>query len=265
MRFERHARQALGRDTIKTIVHIPHSATHIPDRIRSQFCLPASALQQELNFMTDWFTDEIFGGLAGKSDVKFPVSRLVVDPERFENDEQEPMARLGMGVVYERTSNQALLRRKLSVGERQALIEDYYRPHHQALSDLTGKIIAGHGQCFILDGHSFPLVPLPYEVDQSLARPEICIGVDAYHTPASLRDAAVQLFEEAGFTTAINHPFAGAMVAQGFYQTDKRVVALMIEVRRDLYMDERNFEKLIVFDTVRRRIRNVISEIFNFN
>jgi len=40
------------------------------------------------------------------------------------------------------------------------------------------------------------------------------------------------------FTTAINHPFAGAMVAQGFYQTDKRVVALMIEVRRDLYMDE---------------------------
>ena len=107
--------------------------------------------------MTDWFTDEIFGGLAGKSDVKFPVSRLVVDPERFENDEQEPMARLGMGVVYERTSNQALLRRKLSVGERQALIEDYYRPHHQALSDLTGKIIAEHGQCFILDGHSFRL------------------------------------------------------------------------------------------------------------
>lgn len=195
----------------------------------------------------------------------FPVSRLVVDPERFEDDEQEPMAARGMGVIYERSSNQTPLRHKLSVSGRQALIEDYYRPHHQLLSDLTGKIIAEHGQCFILDGHSFPLVPLPYEVAQPLVRPEICIGIDVYHTPASLRDAAVQLFKQAGFTTAVNHPFAGAVVAQGFYQTDKRVVALMIEVRRDLYMDERNIEKLAVFDAIRRRIRKVISEIINFN
>ena len=223
----------------------------------------ASDLQRELNLLTDWFTDEIFGGLTGASDVIFPVSRLVVDPERFENDEQEPMAGRGMGVIYERTSSHAPLRHKLSVGERQALIDDYYRPHHQALSGLTRKMIAEHGQCFILGGHSFPFDTLPFEVEQSLVRPEICIGIDAYHTPASLCDAAVQLFKEAGFTTAINHPFAGAMVAQGFYQTDKRVVALMIEVRRDFYMDERNTEKLTVFDTVRRRIRNVILEIFS--
>ena len=55
------------------------------------------------------------------------------------------------------------------------------------------------------------------------------------------------------------------MVPQGFYQTEKRVVALMIEVRRDLYMDEGNTEKLAVFDSVRRRIRNVISEIIDFD
>ena len=211
--------------------------------------------------MTDWFTDEIFGGLAGASDVVFPVSRLVVDPERFENDAHEPMAEWGMGVIYESASDQAPLRRTLSVSDRQVLIDDYYQTHHRALTNLTREIIAEHGKCFILDGHSFPLVPLPWEVAQSLARPEICIGVDAYHTPASLRDAAVELFEEAGFTTAINQPFAGAMVARGFYQTDKRVVALMIEVRRDLYMDERNIEKLAVFDTVRKRIRNVIREL----
>jgi len=257
-------RQKSGTHTNKAIVHIPHSSTHIPGQVRSQFVLSESALQREMDRMTDWYTDEIFGGLAGTSDVIFPVSRLVVDPERFEHDGQEPMACLGMGVVYEKGSSQAPLRRALSAKERQGLIDDYYRPHHRALTHQTGKIIAEHGQCFILDGHSFPLVPLPYEVDQHLARPEICIGTDAYHTPASLRDAAVELFKEAGFTTAVNHPFAGAMVAQGFYQTDKRVEALMIEVRRDLYMDERNFEKLAGFDTVRRRIRSVISEIINF-
>lgn len=250
-------------NTIKTIVHIPHSSTHIPDRIRSQFVLPAPALQREINLLTDWFTDDIFGGLAGASDVVFPVSRLVVDPERFEDDAQEPMAKKGMGVIYERCSNQAPLRRTLSIGERRSLIEEYYRPHHRLLSGLAGRSIAEHGKCFILDGHSFPLVPLPYESAQSSARPEICIGTDAYHTPAWLSDAAVQLFTEAGFTTAVNHPFAGAMVPQGFYQTDKRVVALMIEVRRDFYMDERIFEKLAGFDKVRRRIRSVLSEVIN--
>ena len=222
-----------------------------------------SALQLEMDRMTDWYTDEIFGGLAGASDAIFPVSRLVVDPERFEHDGQEPMARLGMGVVYERGSGQAPLRRALSDRERQGLIDDYYRPHHQALSFLTEKVIDEHGQCLILDGHSFPLVPLPYEEDQRLVRPEICIGTDAYHTPALLRDAAVELFNGAGFTTTVNHPFAGAMVPIDFYRTDKRVAALMIEVRRDLYMDERNVEKLAVFDSVKRRIRNVIYKILD--
>jgi len=252
----------VGDHTIKTIVHIPHSSTRIPDRVRGQFVLREPALQREMDLMTDWFTDEIFGGLAGASDVVFPVSRLVVDPEWFEDDDHEPMAGWGMGVVYERCSDQAPLRRTLGAGERQTLMDDFYHPHHRALSDLTQEVITRHGRCFILDGHSFPLVPSPYEVNQSLARPEICIGVDAYHTPASLRDAAVQLFEEAGFTTAVNHPFAGAMVARGFYQTDKRVVALMIEVRRDLYMDERNVERLGVFETVRGRVRKVIRELF---
>jgi N-formylglutamate amidohydrolase len=151
----------------------------------------------------------------------------------------------------------------LSARERQGLIEDYYRPHHRALSHLTQKIIARHGQCLILDGHSFPLLPLPYEKDQPSARPEICIGIDAYHTPASLRDAAVELFNRAGFTTAVNHPFAGAMVPIDFYRTDQRVSALMIEVRRDLYMDERNVEKLAGFNGLKRRIRDVIYKILD--
>ena len=37
----------------------------------------------------------------------FPVSRLVVDPERFIAD---PMECVGMGVVYTRTSNGEVLR-----------------------------------------------------------------------------------------------------------------------------------------------------------
>ena len=64
-----------------------------------------SALKQELIHMTDWFTEELFGGLSGATDIVFPVSRLVVDPERFESDEMEPMSECGMGVIYQATSD----------------------------------------------------------------------------------------------------------------------------------------------------------------
>ena len=44
--------------------------------------------------------------------VVFPVSRLVVDPERFLYDAHEPMAARGMGAVYEQTADLRPLRAK---------------------------------------------------------------------------------------------------------------------------------------------------------
>ena len=205
--------------------------------------------------MTDWFTDELFGELDGATDVVFPVSRLVVDPERFEHDEQEPMSECGMGVIYQRTSDGACLRNTISSQERESLLNTYYRPHHQLLARAVGHALETAGQCLVLDGHSFPSYALPYEQDKSLARPEICIGTDDFHTPDELRDAAVELFKAAGFSVAVNSPFAGAMVPAEFYRSDKRVLALMVEVRRDLYLDEKTAKKLQGFQKVSEEIR----------
>lgn len=49
--------------------------------------------------MTDHLTDVLFA-VPGVTSVRFPVSRLVLDPERFESDDREVMATKGMGVVY---------------------------------------------------------------------------------------------------------------------------------------------------------------------
>ena len=54
----------------------------------------------------------------------------------------------------------------------------------------------------------------------------------------ALLDFAKSAFEKAGFEVAINTPFAGAITPSKFYEKDSRVSSLMIEVRRDLYMDE---------------------------
>ena len=85
------------------VLHIPHSAVEIPADVRRQFLVSDETLRQELLKMTDWFTDELFTLPAREAvAIRFPVSRLVLDPERFIDDQQEVMASRGMGVIDSR-------------------------------------------------------------------------------------------------------------------------------------------------------------------
>ena len=76
------------------VLHIPHSSTVIPDRVRPTLLLTDAEVRQELLRMTDAHTDELFR-CDGIASVRFSVSRIVVDPERFENDAAEIMSKVG--------------------------------------------------------------------------------------------------------------------------------------------------------------------------
>lgn len=264
MRFIFSVRLRQKVKTLKTIVHIPHSSTIIPSDLLDQFLLSAPELERELILMTDAFTEELYAGLPSAIDVVFPVSRIVLDPERFENDSDEPMAARGMGIVYQRTSQQEPLRRTLSPGERASVIARFYRPHHKRLESEARRVLAEHGRCLILDGHSFPSRALPYEIDASLPRPEICIGTDEFHTPPGLCAAAERLFGDAGFEVGVNVPFAGALVPATFYRSERNVHALMIEVRRDMYMNEVTGKKTHLFDAIKGRLRKVLQLLVRY-
>ena len=181
------------------ILHIPHASKTIPDRVRKTFLLSDSELHDELIRMTDSFADDLFVcEQAPVRRVVFPVSRLVVDPERFPDDHREPMAEKGMGAVYTKTSDGRPLRKALSDQEREDLLATYYRPHHEALAAAVEAVLAARGCCLIVDCHSFSSRPLPHELDQSHERPDICIGTDEYHTPGWLSDMALSLFQGGG-------------------------------------------------------------------
>ena len=244
------------------VVHVPHASTALPTDVVVPFALTPRELQAELLAMTDHYTDELFA-LPGAQAVmvRFPVSRLVVDPERFVDDAQQPMAARGMGVIYTRTSDGRLLRAEPTPDERVTLLTRFYEPHHRSLTSFVSDALEVHGACLVLDGHSFPSVPLPYELDQCADRPDVCIGTDPFHTPGWLRDAAVAEFEQLGFRVAVDRPFAGALVPQPFYGREARVTALMVELNRGLYMDERTGAKLTAFDDLRTRIEQALLRI----
>jgi len=102
---------------VPIIIHIPHASRKIPSDIRRSLLLSDSDLEEELTVMTDAFTDELFDVVSANAEI-FPVSRLVLDPERFIDDNQEMMAALGMGVIYTCTSSGQRLRHPPTSKER---------------------------------------------------------------------------------------------------------------------------------------------------
>jgi len=221
------------------VIHLPHASTIIPAAVRPELLLSDQDLALEVLRMTDHLTDELVAAaLSTAQRVCFPVSRLVLDPERFPIDADEPMSRVGMGVIYERTSHGALLRLPPTPAVRQRRLETYYAPHHAALEASVASALERHGWCAILDMHSFPSRPLPYELDQASDRPDICIGTDEFHTPAPLADEFVRRFSAEALAVARNRPFSGTMVPMRYFRNDRRVMSIMIEVNRRLYLDE---------------------------
>ena len=218
-----------------SIRHIPHHSTIIPESVRDQFLLTDDDLAKEIHLMTDHRTAELFG--VEPEDVIAPISRLVVDVERFTDDLLEPMAKRGMGAVYIRTHDGRPLRRPITKDERQALLQAYYEPHHAMLTAAVSEAIQAHGGALIIDCHSYPAQALPYELHPIRNRPAICIGTDPHHTPAWLTETFTTAFK--GFDVDINSPFSGALVPAKHYGQDRRVLAIMIEVRRDVYLDDR--------------------------
>ncbi len=254
---------------VPLLVHIPHSSAYIPPEMKAKFLLSNDDLQKELLRMTDRYTDEIFSCVAelGGISVTYNYSRLVLDPERFRDDKKEVMAPKGMGVIYTKDSNERKLR-EINENERKMLLQNIYDPYHTVITKEVQELLAKFDECLIIDAHSFPAIPLPYEISQEIKRPQICLGTDFYHTPEDLIQLIRNFFEEINLTTEINKPFPGCYVPIKFLHQEKRVKSIMIEINRELYMNEDTVEKNDSFVEIKsnicRLINQIIANFFNF-
>ncbi|NEB13386.1 N-formylglutamate amidohydrolase [Streptomyces coelicoflavus] len=221
------------------ILHVPHSSRTVPGDVRPGIVLSDTELERELDHMTDSHTAEIAeraAELAGLTPWRFVnrASRLVVDPERFP-DEREEMTAVGMGAVYTRTSHREVLRPDGT--DPEPLLERYFRPYARAMTEAVADRLAATGRAVIIDVHSYPTEPLPYELHGEGPRPAVCLGTDAFHTPPGLLAAARTAFAPCG-ETGLDSPFGGTYVPLDFYGKRAEVGALMVEIRRDTYMTE---------------------------
>jgi len=222
--------------TSPVLVLAPHGGRVVPVEHRGAFLLSPEALDREHDLMVDHHTDllaRLVGQQSGATTVVNTLSRFVVDVERFPDDREE-MNTVGMGVLYTHGSQRQLMRDE-SLIDRTSLME-FFADYSHAVTELVREILHHHDSCLILDLHSFPSSPLPYELHQEESRPELCLGHEEPHAPLEFLTRLRQ--ELAGWDLADNEPFHGSYVPLEFFGSDPRVQSVMLEIRRDTYMQE---------------------------
>jgi len=245
------------------LLHLPHDSTVIPPADRADYLISDADLDLELLRLTDWHTAALYAdGVPAEEIVRAEVSRLVVDVERFADDRLERCAAVGMGATYVQTCDGRPLR-ALTPERRKELLDRYYWPHHHRLNESAADRLTRFGRCVILDAHSFPTGQLPTQVGFS-APLEIGVGTQPGHTSPQLRALAEDFFRAHGFVVGVDIPFSGAIVPNRYFGKEFRVQSLMIEVRRDLYMDESTSERHDGFTRIQAVLTDFRAELARF-
>lgn len=242
------------------ILHIPHSSSEIP--LLDGYVSSNDKIQQEIIKLTDWYTDDLFDSQVDDKIIT-SFSRIFCDVERFAEDELEIMSKVGMGVLYEKLDSDELLR-KVTPVLREKILTNYYWKHHNSLTTIVEEQLNRNGECLIVDCHSFPSTPLQKAINQNSNTPDFNIGTDSFHTPMKYIEASKIYFENLGYSLGVDWPYSGSIVPMKYYQKEKRVSSIMLEINRKLYLNEPTNEKSIDYEKTKKVAQGYLNMLRTF-
>jgi N-formylglutamate amidohydrolase len=248
--------------TIPFVFNSPHSGNHFPVDFLASSHLDSLSIRRS----ADHYVDELFADApelgAPLLVAHFPRAYLDVNREPYELDPRmfdgplPPYVNIGsmrvaggLGTIPRIVAeNMEIYRKRLSVDEGLSRIETIYKPYHACLRKLIARTHARFGIGILIDCHS---MPGNVRLSGSDVRPDFIIG-DRYGTSASaeLSRAALQFFDDMGFSAVRNKPYAGGFITEHYGRPVRGLHALQIEINRGLYMNEHTFQKTAGFDAL---------------
>ncbi|MBL8588825.1 MAG: N-formylglutamate amidohydrolase [Methylobacteriaceae bacterium] len=253
------------------VFNSPHSGAVYPEHFLAAARLGATALRRS----EDAHVDALFAPAARACAAPllrahFPRAYLDVNREPYELDPRMFEGRLppycntrslrvaaGLGSIARVVGEgQEIYARRLTVAEGLARIEALYHPYHAALGELLETARRRFGVALLVDCHSMPSAALERAEG---GRCDIVLG-DRFGASAAphLLAAAESAFVRAGYRVARNKPYAGGYITERYGRPAAGVQAVQIEVRRDLYMDERSLARGSGFDRLQRDLTGAI-------
>ena len=138
-------------------------------------------------------------------------------------------ARGGLGIVPSRcVPHGRLWRRPINRAELARRVAEAHAPFHQAVATELEQILATHGRALLLDCHSMP---------RRKGQADIVFG-DRHGGSAApwLAELGAQIATDAGWSAALNDPYAGGYVVERHGRPDRGVHAVQVEIDRCCYL-----------------------------
>ena len=242
------------------LFHIPHDGDDFPDELMDSVIVSRERFFQYHRIMRDTEVAQLVPAeyRDGEHSIRFPVSRLLCDVERFIGAE-EPMEALGMGFCYERVYDGTEI--KAVSPELKARTLKYYKAHHEKLNRCCQE----HPRILLVDIHSYSDEIVPGRAERSCPMPDVCIGTDTMYTPERLLGLVRDRFSTIGFSVACNDPYSGTMVPAAVLsgQCNSDLISIMLEFHKRAYLDSVGVPKHKESQAIRSAIREFVCEVLS--
>lgn len=253
----------------------PHSGRIYPRDFLAQSRLDPLALRKS----EDCFIDDLFAGAAGLGvpmiAARFPRAYLDVNREPYELDPElfaDPLPDFantqsvrvvgGLGTIARIVADgEEIYRRKLTISEGLARIEQLYVPFHEALAELIAATRDRFGYAVLIDCHSMPSALMAHG---SGPRPDFVIG-DRFGASCDARLTRLlkELIALKGYDVQLNRPYAGGYITEHYGRPRRGVHAVQIEINRGLYLDEIAFKPTPGFMALKAKLTTITEQLFD--
>jgi N-formylglutamate deformylase len=186
--------------------------------------------------------------------------RSYIDPNRNEDEIDPSMlaepwptplktgGRVGMGsgLIWRRIlPDIPLYDRKLAVSEIKARIENYWRPYQTALKDAMDQAHERFGVIYHFNCHSNrTIAPAGAPEGGGVRRPEMEIGtIDGTTCSPDFTALVRETLEDQGYEVEIDDFNKGEHLIRHYGNPPDGRHSMMLEIRKDLYMDEETMER----------------------
>ena len=226
------------RGALPLLLSIPHSGRAYPGWLVRESISGVAALEALEDPLVDRLAWRALASGVGAVIARAP--RAAIDCNRAPDEvdpavvtgavpSSSPRALAGLGIVPGRTARHGhLWRRPIARAELDRRIVLVHAPYHAAIERGLDRLAIAHGSALLLDCHSMP---------PRHGQAELVIG-DRRGTSSSraLTDAAARIARAAGWSVALNVPYAGGYVVERHGRPAAHIHALQLEIDRSCYL-----------------------------
>ena len=227
--------------------------------------------------MQDMYVNELSNGLEkfGFTVLQSNISRIVIDLNRNINEINPKViknlpsnievnlsdkVRAGIGLIAMKdASGKNIYNKKLDWLEVKSRIDNYYIPWHKALKNEISMFLNKFKRALIIDMHSMPSEKI---YNNKLA--DFVIGNNFGNSSSEVSIKILSsLIKSYGYSVSINNPYPGGYITKNYSSIDKNIQCIQLEIKKSLYMNEKDFNKNENFEQFSKNLKQIIYKFFN--